>query len=61
LKKRTKKLLSVASGTEFTRLGRVRREICKSFLLLFCKKEPFPSATPAVVPAAWYAHLPASD
>jgi hypothetical protein len=39
LKKRTKTLLSVSGGTEFTYFGSVPQVICKSFLLLFFKKE----------------------
>jgi hypothetical protein len=39
LKKRTKKLLPVSGGTELSCLGSVQRAMCKSFLLLFFKKE----------------------
>src|SRR5277367_1761423 len=44
LKKRTKKLFSVAGGTDSTHVGPLLRTKVKSFLLLFFKKEvlPFP-------------------
>jgi hypothetical protein len=43
LKKRTKKLLSIAPSTGATRLARRRRVTSKSFLVLFFKKELLPS------------------
>jgi hypothetical protein len=42
LKKRTKKLLSIAGGTVLDHLDRVLDAISKSFLLLFFKKEVLP-------------------
>jgi hypothetical protein len=42
LKKRTKKLLSVSGGTELSHLASVQLAICKSFSLLFFKKEALP-------------------
>jgi hypothetical protein len=39
LKKRTKKLLSVSGSALPPRVGMVQRAMCKSFLLLFFKKE----------------------
>jgi hypothetical protein len=39
LKKRSKKLLSIADGTEFEQANSVRSLTDKSFLVLFFKKE----------------------
>jgi hypothetical protein len=47
LKKRTKKLLSVAGRTVLAHLNRLLDAISKSFLLLFFKKEVLPSARPS--------------
>jgi hypothetical protein len=59
LKKRTKKILSVSGGTALTFLGLVPQEICKSFLLLFFKKEAFLSSTLGFMPCLQ--PLPARD
>jgi hypothetical protein len=45
LKKRTKKLLSIAGGTVLALLNRRQDAIDKSFLLLFFKKEVLPVLT----------------
>jgi hypothetical protein len=43
LKKRTKKLLSIAGSTQSAFLARLPAALGKSFLLLFFKKEGLPS------------------
>jgi hypothetical protein len=50
LKKRSKKLLQIARGTEPTQVRSVPHETDKSFLLLFFKKEDLPSSSQKEIP-----------
>jgi hypothetical protein len=52
LEKRTKKLLSIASGAELALLARLLAAMSKSFLLLFFKKEVLSFSPPRAPPRA---------